>query len=258
VNALRCIRVAGPCLLLFACGRIDTSVGTQIAGGADTGTDASLPGAVYIEAESGKLSGFTIESDPTASGGEYILPPAATSLLVPGDAGAEYTFTVASGSYRVWGRIHAPGAENNAFWVSMDQSPSEVWHLSTGVIWYWGQVTSGTDYSYPITFELDAGPHELVVNNAEADVGLDRLYVTSLGDTPVPANDTPCSPPNSIQLEDGGCEPSCGSHGNTTCGAAQCAGQPVLVSYDCTVCCFATDAGSADARASDARASEQD
>ena len=243
-----------PLLALCACGRIDTSVGTQIVGGADTGTDASLPRAVYMEAESGNLSGFTIESDSTASGGEYILPPPGqTSLLVPGDASADYTFAVASGSYLVWGRIHGPGAENNSFWVSMDHGTSELWHLSTGVIWYWGPVTNGTDYSHPITFDLDAGPHELVVNNADPGVDLDRLYVTSLGDVPdVPPNDTPCNPPNSIQLEDGGCEPSCGSHGNTTCGAPQCAGQPLLVSYDCTVCCLATDAGSEDGGPSDA------
>jgi hypothetical protein len=156
---------------------------------------------------------------------------------------------VASGAYFVWGRIRAPGAENNAFWVTMDKGPSYLWHLSTGVIWYWGRVTDGTDYTHPISFQLDAGPHELVVRNAEPQVGLDRLYVTSRGDTPVPRNDTPCDPPNSIQLEDGGCEPSCGSHASTTCGADACAGQPVLASYDCVVCCHdpdAADAGPAD------------
>ncbi len=235
VNKVRSIRVAAPCLLGLACGRVDTSVGT-------------LPQSMYVEAESGNLSGFTIEMDPAASGGQYILPPPGTqSLVVPGIASAEYTFASASGAYLVWGRIRAPGAENNAFWVTMDDGPSYLWHLSTGVIWYWGFVTNGTDYTHPIAFTLDAGTHRLVFRNADPDVGLDRLYVTSLGDVP-PGNATPCDPPNSIQLVDGGCEPSCGSQLNTTCGAA-CAGQPTLVSYDCAVCCHvpaAADAGASD------------
>lgn len=248
VKGLRSLCVAGICLLGLGCGRVDTSVGTEVVGGLDTGVEPPLPQAVYMEAESGDLSGFTIESDPTASSGLYILPPAGTtSLLGPGSASAEYKFTVASGTYVVWGRIRSPGAENNAFWVSVDHAAPDLWQLSTGVIWYWGPVTDGKDYKAPLTFELDAGPHDLLVNNAEPNVGLDRLYVTSLGDTPLPPNDTPCHPPNSIQLEDGGCEPSCGSHGDTTCGTAPCASQPTLVSYDCVVCCLADDAGPADA-----------
>src|SRR5580692_3338869 len=207
VNILGSLRFAGPCLLGLACGRIDTSVGTQVAPDSGTGTDAQLPRSVYMEAESGKLSGFVIETDPTASAGKYILPPKGTqSLTEPGGASAEYAFAVAAGKYFFWGRIRAPGAENNAFWVTMDSGPSYLWHLSTGVIWYWGRVTNGADYTHPIVFELDAGPHKLVVRNAEPGVGLDRLYVTSLGDVP-PGNDTPCNPPDSIQLADGGCEP---------------------------------------------------
>jgi hypothetical protein len=169
-------------------------------------------------------------------------PPGSQSPLVPGNATAEYTFTlVRSGTYLLWGRIHAPGALNNAFWVTMDNGPSYRWQLSTGVVWFWGAVTSGTDYGNPIQFALDAGSHRLVVRNSTPGVGLDRLAVAVPGDVP-PGNDTPCNPPNSIQLADGGCEPSCGSHGGTTCGAA-CAGQPPLPSYDCAVCCFVRDAG---------------
>jgi hypothetical protein len=243
VNALLRLAAAGPCLLELACGRVETNVGAEFAPDSAAGSDGQAPVPVYLEAESGKLSGFTIETDPAASGGEYILPPAGSqSLLVPGSATAEYAFVLTRpATYLVWGRIHAPGALNNAFWVTVDNGPSYRWQLSTGVVWFWGPVTSGTDYRNPIPFALDAGSHRLVFRNSTPGVGLDRIYVTVPGDVP-PGNDTPCNPPDSIQLADGGCEPSCGSHGSTTCGAA-CAGQPALTSYDCAVCCLVPEAG---------------
>jgi hypothetical protein len=240
-------------LASLACGRVDTSVGAQNGGApapdavappdGATAPDASLATSVYMEAESGKLSGFTIESDPTASGGEYILPPNVQTSTTPGAATAEYAFAIGrTGPYILWGRLHAPGAENNAFFVTMDDGPTVRWQLSTGVVWFWGAVTDHAEYANPVEYMLDAGTHKLVFRNALPLVGLDRLYVTVPGDMP-PGNDTPCNPPHSIELADGGCIPSCGSHGATTCGDQACAGQALLVSYDCTVCCIAPDGG---------------
>jgi hypothetical protein len=233
----------GVCLLAPACGRIDTEVGAERLPDAAS-PDAPPARSIYLEAESGLLTGFTIEEDPAASNGEYILPPPGIeSKNAPGGATAEYAFTLGSAAtYLLWARIHAPGASNNSFWIAVDGEPPYLWYLSTGVIWYWGPVTHGTDYGHPVQYPLAAGPHRLVVYNAVPDVSLDRLYITTPGDVP-PGNTTPCDPPHSIQLADGGCEPSCGSYGKTTCGAA-CAGQTALYAYDCAVCCFApSDAG---------------
>jgi hypothetical protein len=235
-----------PLLSLVGCGRVDTSVGAELPpdGAAASLDAAAVITSVYMEAESGRLVGFNIQSDPTASSGKYILPPGDVSLTTPGDARAAYTFELGrSGTYLLWGRLRAPGAENNAFFVTMDDGPSVRWQLSTGVIWYWSAITDKDQYRSPVTFVLDAGTHSLLIQNSEPLVGLDKLYVTVPGDVP-PGNDTPCSPPDSIQLLDGGCIPSCGSHGATTCGAA-CAGEPPLVSYDCQVCCFAPGGGDA-------------
>ncbi len=252
VRRRRSIFVLAAALLALGCGRTDTIVGAEL-------TDAPVS-SLYLEAESGLLAGgFTIQLDPNASGGKYILPPTLPSLGAPGPASAQYTFTVGlSGTYLIWGRIHGPGAENNSFWVRVDDGPYYQWRLSTGVIWYWGPVTSGLDYFHPISFLLAAGSHQLLVRNSATEVGLDKLYITALGDVP-PGNDTPCDPPNSIQLADGGCEPSCGSHGtNTTCGGPECSGQVPLVAYDCYICCYfpsgADGGGASDARASDGEA----
>jgi hypothetical protein len=252
---------SGVSCLLAACGRVDSVVGAEVppalgaAGAAaaavdaaaDAGSDAQLPRAVYIEAEDGELAGFTVQADPQTSGGAYIASPADSRLTsLPGDASARYSFAVAPGQYFLWGRIRAPGVGSNTLWMTLDGTPAYLWRLSTGVIWFWGKVTNGTSYFAPIALAVDGGTHELVVHGADPNVGLDRIYVTSLGDTPLPANDTPCDPPNSIELADGGCLLSCGSHDNGTCvaGPEECGGAPLLPSYDCTACCHPpADAG---------------
>jgi hypothetical protein len=237
----RSAAVAGMALFTLGCGRVLTEVGEELA--KSNALDASCaPTAVYIDMASGALSGgFSVQTDVDA--GEYLSPPAAQSTQVPGDASADYTFPIAcADTYLLWGRIHGPGALNNSFWLSLDDEPFYQWRLSTGVIWYWHPVTRDLDYKNPIPYALDAGVHRLTVRNSTNGVGLQRLFVAIRGDVP-PGNDTPCAPPNSIQLEDGGCEVSCGSHGNTICGSVVCAGEPPLVSYDCTVCCLVPDGG---------------
>ena len=70
-----------------------------------------VPPQLDFEAESGTLTGFTVGRDPTASGGEFIMPPLDTSLgSEPGAAMARYAFTIEQGGdYVLWARIHAPG-----------------------------------------------------------------------------------------------------------------------------------------------------
>ena len=219
----------------LAC-RVDTSVGAEIG---------AVP--LYIEAEDGSLSGgFSIESDPLASGEKFIAPPQVQSSNAPGNAAAVYSFRTTSphDTYVIWGRIHGPGPfPYNSFWVSVDGAAFTQWRLSTGVIWFWGPVTRDTNYGTPIIYPLDAGIHQLVIRNSGPDVGLDRLYIDFAPGHPPPGNNTPCDPPNSIQIDDGGCQPSCGSLLGTACGAQVCEGFVPLPAYDCSVCCRLPDAG---------------
>jgi hypothetical protein len=89
-----------------------------------------------------------------------------------------------------------------------------------------------------LVFDFTAGPHEIVLANAVDGVRIDRLYVGMPGDPP-PQTETPCEPPDSIQVG-GVCIPSCGSLGGQTCGTPNCAGRTPVASrvYDCPVCCF--------------------
>jgi hypothetical protein len=209
------------------------------------------PSSQYIDIASATLSGgFSIQMDPSAPGGEYLMPPAdAGSLQMPGAASAEYSFDLScAGRYSIWGRMHGPGVDNNTFWLSLDGEPFYQWRLSTGVVWFWRITTKGTAYGAPITYSLDGGPHDLVIRNSATGVGLAGLYVAIPRDMP-PGNDTPCDPPHSIQLADGGCQLSCGSLGGNTCSAVACAGRTLLPSYDCGGCCYvdAGDGGGTDA-----------
>jgi hypothetical protein len=215
----------------------------ELSDGSESG--GATPPAVCEQASLGLLSGgFTIQVDSDASGQAYLLPPPeVTSLDIPGDASATYTFWLGeAATYLLFGRVRGAGVGSNSFWITVDTGASYLWHLSTGVAWFSGPVTSGTDYEHPIRYMLDAGNHQLVVQNAEPGVGLDRLCFAPPGYVP-PDNDTPCNPPNSIQLAEGGCELSCGAAGGDTCGATVCAGTTLLPSYDCPVCCFVPDAG---------------
>ena len=227
---------------LFGCQPRITSLGEWLSDagqeplGPEAGPDVSK--AQYLEAESGALSGgFTVGDDPRASDLRFLEPPVdVTSDDVPGEARARYEFSVsAPGGYVIWGRIRSPGALVNRFWFQVDGGQWFKWRISVGDIWYWDSFHDDAQYRTPLTFELATGAHELVIANCVAGAALDRLYFTTGNETP-PGNDTPCDPPNSIELA-GVCQPSCGSQGGDQCGDQACQGHPLLTAYDCGVCC---------------------
>jgi hypothetical protein len=215
--------------------------GIQDAAEVEVQAEAEAMNGLYIEAESGQLSGgFTIGNDPTASGGQFIAPPAGmTSDAQPGPARALYEITITtSGTYTIWGRIQSPDTGHNRFWAQVDGESWYLWYITTGEIWYWNRVHNNTDYYTRLTFDLAAGTHQLLLANAADGVRLDRLYLTTGREVPV-GNNTMCRPPDSIQV-DGGCIPSCGSLLGNKCGAQNCAAGrivPVPV-YDCPICCM--------------------
>ncbi len=193
----------------------------------------------YLEAESGVLSGgFEIGTDSAASAGRYIAPPfGVESDKEAGSARAEYDFIVRTpGTYRIWGRIRSPTAENNRFWVKVDDLAWVQWRISVGDIWYWDAIHDNRNYGIPVNYELGAGPHHITIANDVDGVDLDRLYYTSDPKDVPPGNDTPCNPPHSIEIV-GVCQPSCGSQGGNQCGA-MCAGHNPFKAYDCPACCI--------------------
>lgn len=233
-------------IVLPACAATDVSVGALAR---DAGRDAAPPEPdaappepaaqfPYIEAEQGALSGgFQTARDDTASQGAYLLAPDDVEHDdAPGPARAVYRIAIPrDGEYRIWGRIRAPDATRNRFWFQLDDAPFRKWRISVGDIWYWDDFHDDRDYGNALLFPLTAGEHTLTLASCAYGVALDRLYVTADGDVP-PGNDTPCAPPHSIEVA-GVCLPSCGAQRGRMCGAANCAGFPLIDAYDCDVCC---------------------
>jgi hypothetical protein len=222
-----CASVLAAQLGIAACQSQETRVGTW--------TDSGH----YLEAESAAISGgFSVSSEPAASGARILVAPSGVkSEELPGDARANYEFTVkTAASYRIWGRIRSPDAEHNRFWVQVDDGPWIKWRISVGEIWYWDAFHDDTDYGHPLEFPLAAGRHRLTLANCADNVELDRLYYTADPNDEPPGNDTPCDPPHSIELG-GVCQPSCGSQGGNECGAV-CQNQAPMYAYDCgPLCC---------------------
>jgi hypothetical protein len=210
---------------------------TTVGGGAGEAGESSGPG-LYLEAESGVLSGgMMVLEDIKASGGQFIQPPSGAAAEKSAQASYAFDLPVA-GDYVIWGRIYSPTVESNRFFFQIDGGNWHLWRITVGNIWYWDDFHEDTQYNDALHFPLAAGPHQLVMANQVPDVKLDRLYITSGDDTP-PGNDTPCHPPHSIDLGDGNCSVSCGAQVpagmRSTC---LCDGLPSIKTYDCTTCCF--------------------
>jgi hypothetical protein len=225
--------LAVPLLLSAACAPRVTTIGVASD---DAGLSQDAGVGVFIEAESGKLSGaFTIGTSSEASGGQFIYANAGVSSEdAPGPARALYDFNVSvAGSYELWGRMHNQTIYTNRFWVQVDGGDWIRWRISTGNIWYWDVFHDDINYGIPVKLELSAGPHELTIANCVDNAELDRLYFSSDPARPEPKG-TACNPPHSVDL-DGGCAPSCGS----LAGRCQKCAASAMPTYDCPSCCLA-------------------
>jgi hypothetical protein len=219
--------LSGAALCAFGCNAEVTSVGQW-----------DPEEVCYLEAEDGELSAeFQVRRDATASARAFLEPvDAPASEAAPGAARARYVFTLPNaGEFELWGRIRSPSVDTNRLWFQLDGGTWYKWRISVGDVWFWDDFHDDTDYGRALTFELDAGVHELTLANCVSGVALDRLRVSSV-DEPAPVNDTECNPPHSIELG-GECFPSCGSQSGDLCGEAACSGKTIFDAYDCDVCC---------------------
>jgi hypothetical protein len=216
-------------------------------GPSDVVYDGPLSGPTfYIEAELGRLDGFTVGDDATASGGHYLLAPVGLiSEDQPGSATARYDLAIGTaGDYLLWARFRTPDWQHNRIWASLDGETPIKWRSTTGDIWYWYFLHPDLDYVTAVVFKgLSVGHHELVLSNCTDGVQIDRLYVTSIGQGDRPPGDvSSCSrqPPDEIPIA-GQCVPSCGALVGNSCEPDACAGKDLKQAYDCAVCCYVGD-----------------
>lgn len=129
------------------------------------------------EAEDGVLTGnFAVLEDETASGGKYVEVPEDKSC--ESDA-VRFTMNLQfAGKYRIKARVATGPKEglDNSFFVLVDGAPA-------GPTWYDLNISSGFvddyvrdgDSAVPLTFQLDAGLHEIVFGCRETGARLDRI-----------------------------------------------------------------------------------
>ena len=130
-----------------------------------------------------------LHSDATASHGEYIATPAGTELVEsPSDDTADQliiTFEVEEESlYKVWGRVITPSANDDSFWVRMDEGSWAMWNnIPSGTTWHWDDVhDGGADNN--IVYDLSAGEHTLTICYREDGALLDKILISNTGVVP--------------------------------------------------------------------------
>lgn len=186
-----------------------TPTATATATATDTPTETPTATATSIavacaglsrEAEAGVLSGsFVVGGDGAASGGAYIHAPNGTgdgAAVTGNGTWARYCFTVTQpGRYRVKGWTEAASGADNAFWVQVNDVPTEgyAWTVpqSAGyVATYVGVAGTG-----PVVLQLEAGVQTVTVYLRKDGTRLDRLELE-----PAPADGDPGSGAGSLLL----------------------------------------------------------
>jgi endo-1,4-beta-xylanase len=148
-------------------------------------------GGVWLEAERGTVGATWNDNiaDSTASSGQYVTvkPGNNSTASAPTTAAGwvQLPFSVTqSGTYRMWIRRKTPSANDDSFWVRMDNGAFAMWNnIPVATSWAWAQ--------YPTTFNLSAGSHTLTFGYREDGAQLDKVYITSGTDTPSGTGGTP-------------------------------------------------------------------
>ena len=120
---------------------------------------------LFIEAEDGTVyAPMLIGTDNNASSGEFI-------QVTSGSGGySTYSFNVPeSGNYYIWGRVIAPHAGANSFYISTDNGSRIAWHIPQSTTWDWDMAFS----SY-----YAAGQHSIKVEQREYRTQLDQILLT--------------------------------------------------------------------------------
>lgn len=137
-------------------------------------------------------SPMVVESDTLASGGEYVW-----SSPVGGGGGAVfYSFDIpVSGRYVIWGRVVAPSASKDSFYVNITDDDGyinggepEIWDVSNSTSWHYDRVSGRTNNKSYRKFFLSEGSYQVRFKARESGVKLDKIIITNDLNT-VPSDD---------------------------------------------------------------------
>ena len=123
-----------------------------------------------------------------ASGGQYIAVAAdnISKGNPPTEGVATYTVTVPGGTYKVVGRVIAPGGGSDSFWVRIQGAGIDVathasgwlhWSMENGSAWHWTSVNSYDAGSETVLFTMPAGTYTLEIAYREPGALLDAMAI---------------------------------------------------------------------------------
>lgn len=131
---------------------------------------------VWLEAECGTVGSlWNTETDNLASNGKYVtIKPGnnSTSNAPSNSSGLlAYTFVIEEeGTYNLYTRLICPTANDDSFWIRMDNGSFSMWNGITSPSWQWHLCPSG--------FSLSKGTHILTIGFREDGAKLDKLWIT--------------------------------------------------------------------------------
>lgn len=140
----------------------------------------------WFEAECATVgSKFNKVSDGTASNGKYVTVQAGlnSTASAPTDAASAVVvpFSVSKDStYHIYARVNCPTANDDSFWVKLDNGSFIMANGLTTSGWQWLELTSSA---------LTAGDHTLTIAYREDGAKLDKLCITSYYSTPLDMGD---------------------------------------------------------------------
>jgi len=139
---------------------------------------------LWMEAEAGDIaSPMMVHDTEKASGGQFIEVRSGNNNTEspPRDGRVIYKFTVEdAGTYKIWGRVRIDMADEDAFWVKMDEEGWVKWKgIEVGCKWHWDEVHDNQNNNRVVMYDLAAGPHTFVFTYCMDQTRLDKLLITN-------------------------------------------------------------------------------
>jgi cellulose/xylan binding protein with CBM9 domain/uncharacterized protein DUF362 len=156
---------------------------------------------LYFESENGSgiAGNWSIVSDGTASGGQYLEWTGDASFDdPPGSDQITYPFTApTTGLYKVYFRVKDTNTDNDSVWVRIDGTDvgqsvnitrgdgwvkfNSIDHVST---WTWDQVHNQESGNSLVQFYLPADTHTIRIGYREAGTKMDQMFITDTSQNP--------------------------------------------------------------------------
>jgi hypothetical protein len=147
-------------------------------------SDGPPANTIIMEAESATVRAPMVKvNSATASQGQIIQTANRGVVRQANDntAGlATYPFNISeAGSYLVWGLVSTASANDDSFFIRMDNGPNQVWTADLTAGAFKWDVAATAANGTPLRFNLTAGAHTLQIREREDGARLDIVAVTS-------------------------------------------------------------------------------